>query len=131
MASDSGVAAAESEATQVDTSSWPGPVMLTPKAVQMVREARTQEKLEGHGLRISVVGGGCSGFQYGLDFENEEKAMDLTYDLEGIKIYIDPMSAQYLEGTTVDYVQTMQGAGFKFINPNAVRTCGCGSSFSA
>jgi iron-sulfur cluster insertion protein len=131
MASDAGVAPVENEATQVDTSGWPGPVMFTPKAIEMVKQARTQEKLEGHGLRISVVGGGCSGFQYGLDFENEEKAMDLTYELEGIKIYIDPMSAQYLEGTTVDYVQTMQGAGFKFVNPNAVRTCGCGSSFSA
>lgn len=131
MASDTGVAPVENEATQVDTSGWPGPVMFTPKAIEMVKQARTQEKLEGHGLRISVVGGGCSGFQYGLDFENEEKAMDLTYELEGIKIYIDPMSAQYLEGTTVDYVQTMQGAGFKFVNPNAVRTCGCGSSFSA
>lgn len=131
MASDTGVAPVENEATQVDTSGWPGPVMFTPKAVEMVKQARTQEKLEGHGLRISVVGGGCSGFQYGLDFENEEKAMDLTYEFEGIKIYIDPMSAQYLEGTTVDYVQTMQGAGFKFVNPNAVRTCGCGSSFSA
>jgi iron-sulfur cluster assembly accessory protein len=131
MANDAGAAPAGSEATKVDTSDWPGPVRFTPKAIEMVKQARTQEKLEGHGLRISVVGGGCSGFQYGLDFENEEKAMDLTYELEGIKIYIDPMSAQYLEGTTVDYVQTMQGAGFKFLNPNAVRTCGCGSSFSA
>lgn len=114
-----------------DTSSWPGPVLLTDKAVEMVREAMAREGLEGYGLRVSVMGGGCSGFQYGLDFENEEKVMDLTWEQGGIKVYIDPMSAQYLEGTRIDYVNGLQGAGFKFINPRAVRTCGCGMSFSA
>jgi iron-sulfur cluster assembly accessory protein len=116
---------------ELDTSSWPGPVLLTPKAVEMVRDAMQRESLEGYGLRVSVMGGGCSGFQYGLDFENDEKAMDLTYEVDGLKIFIDPMSSQYLEGTTIDYVQSLQGAGFKFINPKAVRTCGCGASFSA
>jgi iron-sulfur cluster assembly accessory protein len=114
-----------------DTSNWPGPVVLTPTAVAMVREAMVKENLEGYGLRVSVMGGGCSGFQYGLDFENEDKALDLTYEQDGLKIYIDPMSSQYLEGTRIDYVQSLQGAGFKFINPRAVRTCGCGASFSA
>jgi iron-sulfur cluster assembly accessory protein len=126
----SGMSMVPNALQEEDTSTWPGPVVLTPKAVEMVREAMTRESLEGYGLRVSVVGGGCSGFQYGLDFENEEKAMDLTYDLDGLKIYIDPMSSQYLEGTQIDYVQGLQGAGFKFINPRAVRTCGCGSSFS-
>jgi iron-sulfur cluster assembly accessory protein len=124
------MAMAHTPVDEEDTSLWPGPVLLTPKAVEMVREAMTRENYEGYGLRISVVGGGCSGLQYSLDFENEEKATDLTYDLDGLKVYIDLMSSQYLEGTRVDYVQGMQGAGFKFINPKAVRTCGCGSSFS-
>jgi iron-sulfur cluster assembly accessory protein len=114
-----------------DTSTWPGPVLFTPKAVEMVKEAMVRENLEGYGLRVSVQGGGCSGLQYGLDFENEEKAMDLTWEQDGLKVFVDPMSSAYLEGTKVDYVQSMQGAGFKFLNPNAKRTCGCGSSFSA
>src|SRR5438046_4671058 len=121
----------QNPATEEDTSTWPGPVVLTAKAVEMVKEAMSRENLAGYGLRVSVMGGGCSGFQYGLDFENEEKPMDLTYELEGLKVFVDPMSSQYLEGTRIDYVQSMQGAGFKFINPTAVRTCGCGSSFSA
>ena len=125
-----GMSLSQPQVDSEDTSSWPGPVVLTAKAIEMVREAMVRENLEGYGLRVSVVGGGCSGFQYGLDFENEEKVMDLTYELEGLKVYIDPMSSQYLEGTRIDYVQGMQGAGFKFINPKAVRTCGCGSSFS-
>lgn len=114
-----------------DTSNWPGPVILTEKAVEMVKEAMSRENLDGYGIRVSVSGGGCSGLQYGLDFENEEKPMDLTYETSGLKIYVDPMSTSYLEGTKIDYVQSMQGAGFKFINPTAKRTCGCGSSFSA
>ena len=114
-----------------DTSTWAGPVLLTEKAIEMVKDAMEKEGLGGYGLRVSVMGGGCSGLQYGLDFENEEKAMDMSWEQEGLKIFVDPMSSAYLEGTRVDYVQSMQGAGFKFINPTAKRTCGCGSSFSA
>jgi iron-sulfur cluster assembly accessory protein len=124
-------AATQTQTPSEDTSTWPGPVLLTSKAVEMVKDAMEKEGLAGYGLRVSVMGGGCSGLQYGLDFENEDKPMDMTWEQDGLKIVVDPMSSAYLEGTQVDYVQSMQGAGFKFINPNAKRTCGCGSSFSA
>ncbi len=104
---------------------------LTPKAVEMVRHTRQQEGLdEGSGLRVAVMGGGCSGFQYALDFEREARPTDTVLEFEGLKVYVDPVSARYLKGTTIDYVLGMQGAGFKFINPNAVGSCGCGSSFA-
>jgi iron-sulfur cluster assembly accessory protein len=106
------------------------PLTLTAKAVEMVKDAMTREKLTGYGIRIGVVGGGCSGFQYSMDFENAQKDGDSVYEQEGVKLYVDPMSSMYLQGVTIDYVVGMQGAGFKFNNPNARNTCGCGSSFS-
>ena len=104
---------------------------LTPKAVQMVKEAMEAEKLENHGLRVFVQGGGCSGFQYGLDFDTAPKSGDFELSFQGLKVFVDPMSAMHLEGTTIDYVMGVSGAGFKFNNPQAKTTCGCGSSFSA
>ena len=110
----------------------PNFVSFTDKAVEMVLAAIEQEGLAGHGIRVGVAGGGCSGFQYTMDFEKDAKDGDLVLDQAGgLKLYVDPMSAMYLQGVTVDYVQGLQGAGFKFINPNAKNTCGCGSSFSA
>jgi iron-sulfur cluster assembly accessory protein len=106
------------------------PVTLTPKAIEMVKEAMEAEKLAGHGLRIYVQGGGCSGFQYGLDFDNAHKAGDFEMRFDGLTVYVDPISAMHLEGTVIDYVMGISGAGFKFINPQAKTTCGCGSSFS-
>ncbi len=98
----------------------------------MVLAAIEQEGLAGHGIRIGVAGGGCSGFQYTMDFEKDAKDGDMVLDQDGgLKLFVDPMSAMYLQGVTVDYIQGLQGAGFKFINPNAKNTCGCGSSFSA
>ncbi len=108
----------------------PNFVALTAKAVQMVKEAMTQENLTGHGIRVGVVGGGCSGFQYSMDFENQTRDGDFVLEQDGVKVYVDPMSSMYLQGVTIDYVQGLQGAGFKFNNPNARNTCGCGSSFS-
>jgi len=113
------------------SSETPGFVSLTAHAVEMVKAAIEQENLAGHGIRIGVVGGGCSGFQYSMDFENSAKDGDFVVEQDGLKVYIDPMSSMYLQGVTVDYVQGLQGAGFKFTNPNAKNTCGCGSSFSA
>jgi iron-sulfur cluster insertion protein len=104
---------------------------LTPKAIEMVKEALVAEKLEGHGLRVFVQGGGCSGFQYGLDFDNTARDGDFEFSFEGLKVYVDPMSAMHLEGTVIDYVTGISGSGFKFSNPNAKTTCGCGSSFSS
>jgi iron-sulfur cluster assembly accessory protein len=109
----------------------PNPITFTAKAVEMVQNAIAQENLQGYGIRVGVVGGGCSGFQYSMDFENEPKEGDVVYEQDGLKYYVDPMSSMYLQGVTVDYVQGLQGAGFKFNNPNARNTCGCGSSFSA
>jgi iron-sulfur cluster assembly accessory protein len=106
------------------------PLNLTAKAVEMVKDAMARENLSGYGIRIGVVGGGCSGFQYSMDFENAQREGDQIFDHEGIKLYVDPMSAMYLQGVTIDYVVGLQGAGFKFINPNAKNTCGCGSSFT-
>jgi iron-sulfur cluster assembly accessory protein len=107
------------------------PVTMTPKAVEMVKITREQEGIDAtHGLRIAVRGGGCSGFEYALDFENEERENDWVYEQSGLKLYVDAVSARYLEGTTIDYVLGMAGAGFKFINPQARGTCGCGSSFT-
>lgn len=107
------------------------PVTLTPKAVEMVKITRQQEGLdESHGLRVAVVGGGCSGFQYALDFTDEARDSDHVYAIEGLTVYVDPVSARYLQGTGIDYVMGMAGAGFKFHNPKAVGSCGCGSSFT-
>lgn len=108
-----------------------GPVSLTLKAVDMVKITRQQEGMdESYGLRVAVRGGGCSGFEYALDFEKEGRENDLVYEQSGLKIFLDALSARYLKGTEIDYVLGMSGAGFKFNNPNAVGTCGCGSSFT-
>ncbi len=106
------------------------PVFFTPAAVDAVRKAIKEEGEEGDFLRVSVVGGGCSGYQYGLDFDKEERIGDLGLDFDGVKVVIDPISVGYLKGTVVDYVSGLNGTGFQFKNPNAKRTCGCGSSFS-
>jgi iron-sulfur cluster assembly accessory protein len=108
----------------------PSPVALTPKAVEMVKDAMSKENLGGYGIRVGVVGGGCSGFQYSMDFENAERDGDSIHEQDGIKLFVDPMSAMYLQGVTIDYVVGLQGAGFKFNNPSARNTCGCGQSFS-
>jgi len=104
---------------------------LTPKAGDKVREIREAEGLAGQGLRVRVIGGGCSGFSYDLFFEDQTNEFDSTFESEGIPLYVDMMSLQYLEGTLIDYVEGLHGAGFKFVNPKAKSTCGCGSSFSA
>lgn len=83
------------------------------------------------GLRVSVQPGGCSGFKYGLLIEDEAAEDDVVVDREGFRVFIDPFSAQYLSGVTIDYVSSMQGSGFTFKNPNATGGCGCGSSFNA
>jgi iron-sulfur cluster assembly accessory protein len=106
------------------------PIVLTAKAVEMVKDAIAREGLAGHGIRVGVMGGGCSGFQYAMDFEKEPRADDFTIEQDGVRLYVDPMSHMYLQGVTIDYVVGLQGAGFKFENPNAKSTCGCGSSFT-
>lgn len=106
------------------------PVIITDKAIDMVKQAMAEESLENHGLRIAVHGGGCSGLQYALDFSDKERMGDNVFEKSGLKIFIDMASLEYLKGTTIDYTSGLNGTGFKFENPNAKRTCGCGSSFS-
>ncbi len=106
------------------------PVNLTPNAVAKVKEIMAQQNPVPAGLRIGVVGGGCSGFSYSMSFENSPGMMDKTFDIDGLKIFVDATSSMYLNGCTVDYVETLEGAGFTFENPNVKSTCGCGSSFS-
>jgi iron-sulfur cluster assembly accessory protein len=106
------------------------PVRLTDNAVNKVREIMaTQDPLPA-GLRIGVVGGGCSGFQYSMSFENQAGMMDKVFDFNGLKVFVDATSAMYLNGCVVDYLETLEAAGFKFENPQVKSTCGCGSSFS-
>lgn len=106
-------------------------IALTEKAAEKVREIAAAENLEGQGLRLQVKGGGCSGFQYDLYFDEKATDMDQIVESFGIQLFVDPLSLQYLENTQIDYVEGLHGAGFKFENPNVKGTCGCGSSFSA
>jgi iron-sulfur cluster assembly accessory protein len=106
-------------------------VQMTPVAVNKVKEILEAQTPKPAGLRLAVVGGGCSGFSYSMAFENKPSMLDKTYDYEGLKVYVDQASMLYLEGAQVDYVETLEGSGFKFNNPNVKSTCGCGSSFSA
>jgi len=106
------------------------PINMTPTAVAKVKEIMAQQNPVPAGLRVGVVGGGCSGFSYSMSFENGAGMMDKVIDVEGLKVFVDATSMMYLQGVTVDYVETLEGAGFKFENPNVKSTCGCGSSFS-
>ena len=128
------------ETQQAETSTAANPtqseaealIKLTDRAAAMVKETIERENLVGAGLRVAVVGGGCSGFQYSLDLEKEERAGDAIFEVKGVKCLVDPMSSMYLMGVEVDYVEGQYGqSGFSFKNPQAKHTCGCGSSFSA
>src|SRR6266851_3592301 len=106
-------------------------IQLSDNAVTKVKEILDSQEPKPAGLRISVVGGGCSGFSYSMAFENSPGMLDKTYSYDGLKVFIDQASLLYLDGAEVDYVETLEGSGFKFGNPNVKSTCGCGSSFSA
>ena len=120
-------------APQTTSQSEPGPMIkLSDRAAAMVKETIERENLAGSGLRVAVVGGGCSGFQYSLDIEKDERPGDMVFEASGVKCFVDPMSSMYLLGVEIDYVEGQFGqSGFSFKNPNAKHTCGCGSSFSA
>jgi iron-sulfur cluster assembly accessory protein len=106
------------------------PVKLTDAAIGKVKEIMATQDPIPAGLRIGVVGGGCSGFQYSMSFENQAGMMDKVLRFEDLKVFVDATSAMYLNGCVVDYVETLEAAGFKFENPTVKSTCGCGSSFS-
>jgi iron-sulfur cluster assembly accessory protein len=103
---------------------------LTEQAVQQVKSILARENLEGYGLRVAVTTSGCSGYSYHLDFQKEAPPGDMVLEADGFKVYLDGTSVPYLAGTVIDYVSGLQGAGFKFNNPNVKGTCGCGTSFS-
>jgi iron-sulfur cluster assembly accessory protein len=106
-------------------------VQLTETAISKVREILDTQEPKPAGLRIAVVGGGCSGFSYSMAFENSPGMLDKTYTFDGLRVFVDQASLLYLDGAQVDFVETLEGSGFKFNNPNVKSTCGCGSSFSA
>jgi iron-sulfur cluster insertion protein len=103
-------------------------ITITEKAAEKVKEIADAEALGGQGLRLRVVGGGCAGFSYDLYFEDKVTELDEEYESNGVKLYVDPLSHQYLEATEIDYVEGVHGSGFKFNNPNITGSCGCGSS---
>ena len=111
------------EITQTDQLS------VTPAAADAVQELFAKRDLEGFALRVYVSGGGCSGFQYGMALEDNIRETDIVSEQHGVKIVVDEISINYLDGATVDYVDEVMGSGFKIENPNAMSTCGCGSSF--
>jgi len=106
------------------------PLNLTDNAIAKVKEIMAQQDPVPAGLRVGVVGGGCSGFSYNMSFENAPGMMDKVFTFDGLKVFVDATSAMYLNGCVVDYVETLEAAGFKFENPQVKSTCGCGSSFS-
>ena len=106
------------------------PINLTPNAIAKVKGIMAQQNPAPAGLRVGVVGGGCSGFSYSLQFDTSAGMMDKVFDMDGLKVFVDATSIMYLNGCRVDYVETLEGAGFKFENPNVKSTCGCGSSFN-
>src|SRR5260370_22370100 len=105
-------------------------IQLTPRASCEVKEIMNMQSPVPTALRVAVVGGGCSGFQYRMAFENQTSDADQVFEFDGLKVAVDQMSSMYLDGIEIDYIETVEGAGFKFNNPNVKSTCGCGSSFS-
>ena len=103
---------------------------VTPAAVQMIHSLLEQRNIPGYALRVFVSGGGCSGLQYGMAFEQAPRDFDAVVEPgDGVRLLVDPTSMMYLEGATIDYVDSLMGGGFRIENPNAVSTCGCGHSF--
>ena len=106
-------------------------IHVTEKAAEQIKALMIKEKIEDHGLRVGAVGGGCSGLSYKLNFEKEAAEDDKVYEEHGIRLIVDKKSLLVLNGTTLDYTDGLNGAGFVFTNPNAKSSCGCGNSFSA
>ena len=105
-------------------------ITVTPKAVAKIREAFAREGVTG-GLRLGVLGGGCSGLSYSLKFDTKPRPTDSIFEYDDVKIFVDPKSLIYLDGMTLDWKESLIYSGFEFQNPHAQKTCGCGTSFSA
>jgi iron-sulfur cluster assembly protein len=110
-----------------------GGVQVTERAVKKIRSAMAKEGIsaEEGGLRLGVMGGGCSGLSYSIKFDSHPRERDRIYEFDGVRVFVDPKSFIYLHGMTLDYEETLMRQGFNFINPNSTRSCGCGSSFTS
>lgn len=104
-------------------------LVVTPSAVSIIRQLLDQRNIPGYSLRVFVSGGGCSGLQYGMAFEQEPRDFDAVVETDGVRLVVDPTSLMYLQGATIDYVDSLMGGGFRIENPNATSSCGCGHSF--
>ena len=102
---------------------------VTPAATAIIKDLLAQREIPNHALRVFVSGGGCSGMQYGMAFQEEPESGDTVVSSDGIRLLVDPTSIMYLRGATIDYVDSLMGGGFRIDNPNAVSSCGCGHSF--
>ncbi len=116
---------AANETVQVETTL----LTVTPAATNMIRSLLEQRQIPNHALRVFVTGGGCSGMQYGMAFEEKPSDFDRVVEVDGVRLIIDPTSMMYLEGANIDFVDSLMGGGFRIDNPNAVSSCGCGHSF--
>ena len=107
-------------------------LQVTERAIKRIRVAMAKEGVspEEGGLRLGVMGGGCSGLSYSIKFDTQPRERDRIYEFDGVRVFVDPKSFLYLHGMTLDYEETLMRQGFNFINPNSTRSCGCGSSFS-
>lgn len=105
-------------------------IQVTPKAVQKIKDSFVKQGVEG-GLRLGVQGGGCSGLSYLFRFETEPRPKDNVFEFDGVRVFVDPKSMLYLDGVTLDYQESLMRSGFVFENPNAKKSCGCGTSFTA
>jgi iron-sulfur cluster assembly protein len=114
-------------------SGTPGGLQVTDRAIKRIRVAMAKEGVspEEGGLRLGVMGGGCSGLSYSIKFDSRPRERDRIYNFDGVRVFVDPKSFLYLHGMTLDYEETLMRQGFNFINPNSSRSCGCGSSFSS
>jgi iron-sulfur cluster assembly protein len=114
-------------------SGTPGGLQVTDRAIKRIRVAMAKEGVspEEGGLRLGVMGGGCSGLSYSIKFDTRPRERDRIYNFDGVRVFVDPKSFLYLHGMTLDYEETLMRQGFNFINPNSSRSCGCGSSFSS
>jgi iron-sulfur cluster assembly protein len=106
-------------------------INVTPKAIQKIKQAFAKQGVDEGVLRLGVLGGGCSGLSYQFKFDSKERPTDKVFEFDGVKIVVDPKSLLYLHGMTLDYKESLIQSGFAFENPNAQKSCGCGTSFSA
>ncbi|MBO9308376.1 MAG: iron-sulfur cluster insertion protein ErpA [Chloroflexi bacterium] len=120
----------EQPSVQTEPENVEAPVLtVTPAAVAKIKELLVARNIPNHALRVFVSGGGCSGLQYGMAFEGNPQEYDTLVEVDGVRLVVDPTSLMYISGSTIDYVDSLMGGGFRIDNPNAVSTCGCGSSF--